>query len=164
MKMVRRSARLENKHFHPYILCIIDMQPTEFYNANIVIKKVMQLIHAAILDQAFIVIAQFKGAGETHPSIRQALSNYPYKAYLWHTKCDKSRPIKAALVSRRILVRQLKVCGVNTEYCVKDTVHGLSRKFYAPIKVIENACNGSDRTVAEAIHKMRTFYRNVEVI
>ena len=71
--MVRRSARLAHKHFHPYILCIIDMQPTEFYNANFVLDNVMQLVHAAVLDQAFIVIAQFKGAGETDTRIREML-------------------------------------------------------------------------------------------
>jgi nicotinamidase-related amidase len=150
---------MNNKH--PYVLCIIDMQPDGFTNSNFIIENVLQLVKQAITNKAFIVIAQFKGCGETHLNIVNEIQNYPYKKYIWHNKNDKSKPIKAALT--RIFVRQMKVCGVNTEYCVKDTVHGLAKKFPIPITVIENACNGTDRTVEEALHKMRTFYRNVNV-
>jgi CheY-like chemotaxis protein len=40
----------------------------------------------------------------------------------------------------------------------------IREKFNIPIKVIEKACNGTDRTIEEALHKMRTFYKNVEVL
>ena len=161
---MRQSIRLSNKHIHPYVLCIIDMQPVGFCNSNLIIQNVLQLVKEAVVDKAFIVIAQFKGCGETHINIINEIQHYPYKKYVWHNKNDKSKPIKEALNSLNIFVRQLKVCGVNTEYCVKDTVHGLAKKFHTPIKVIENACNGTDRIVEEALYKMRTFYRNVEVV
>lgn len=162
---IRRSARLANKHFHPYVLCVIDMQPAGFNNANIIIANVLHLIREAILRKAFIVIAQFKHCGETHPQIISEIADYPHKAYCWHIRNDKSIPIKTLLDARRIFVRQIKVCGVNTEYCVKATVHGLTKKYYIPIKVIENACNGNDYLIlAAALHKMRTAYINVEVI
>jgi nicotinamidase-related amidase len=159
---IRRSIRLSNKHIHPYVLCIIDMQPVGFNNSNLIIKIVLQLVRKAIIDKAFIVIAQFKGCGETHINIITEIQKYPYKEYIWHNKNDKSTPIQEVL--KNIFVRQIKVCGVNTEYCVKDTVHGLAKKFHIPIKVIEKACNGTDRIIEEALHKMRTFYRNVEVL
>jgi hypothetical protein len=161
---IRRSVRLAHKHIHPYVLCIIDMQPVGFGNSNLIIEPVLQLVSEAMLDKAFIVIAQFKGCGETHIHIRAALQTYPYKAYVWHNKNDKSKPIQDVLHRVNVLVRQIKVCGVNTEYCVKDTVHGLAKKFIMPIKVIEKACNGTDRIIEEALHKMRTFYKNVEVL
>ena len=159
---MRKSIRLSNKHIHPYVLCIIDMQPDGFNNSNLIIENVSQLVREAILNKAFIVIAQFKGCGETHINIINEIQKYPYKKYVWHNKNDKSKPIKEIL--KNIFVRQIKVCGVNTEYCVKDTVHGLAKKFYIPIKVIEKACNGTDRTIEDALYKMRTFYRNVNVI
>jgi nicotinamidase-related amidase len=159
---IRRSIRLSNKHIHPYVLCIIDMQPVGFNNSNLIIENVLHLVREAIVNKAFIVIAQFKGSGETHINIINEIQTYPYKKYVWHNKNDKSKPIQEAL--KNIFVRQMKVCGVNTEYCVKDTVHGLAKKFPIPIKVIENACNGTDRIIEEALHKMRTFYRNVEVL
>jgi nicotinamidase-related amidase len=140
------------------------MQPKGFNNSNIIIGNVMNLIRRAILDKAFIVIAQFKKCGETHDHITAELNTYPYKVYLWHNKNDKSKPIKEILIERGILVRQLKVCGVNTEYCIKDTVNGLAKKFNIPIKVIEEACNGTDLGVANAIYKMRTAYSMVEVL
>ena len=161
---LRRSIRLLNKHIHPYVLCIIDMQPVGFSNSNLIIDNVLQLVRQAIIDKAFIVIAQFKGCGNTHTNLITAMQTYPYKEYVWHNKNDKSKPIQEVLYSLNIFVRQIKVCGVNTEYCVKDTVHGLAKKFHIPIKVIEKACNGTDRIIEEALHKMRTFYRNVEVL
>ena len=161
---LRRYIRLYNKHIHPYVLCIIDMQPIGFSNSNLIIENVLQLVREAVVDKAFIVIAQFKGSGETHINITNEIQSYPYKEYVWHNKNDKSKPIQEVLKKRNIFVRQMKVCGVNTEYCVKDTVHGLSKKFHIPIKVIEKACNGTDRIIEEAIHKMRTFYINVEVL
>ena len=161
---MRRSSRLSNKHIHPYVLCIIDMQPVGFNNSNLIIENVVQLVRAAVVDKAFIVIAQFKGCGETHVNIVRAIEKYPYKEYVCHHKNDKSKPIKEALNRHSIFTRQMKVCGVNTEYCVKDTVHGLAKKFYIPIYVIEKACHGTDRIIAEALHKMRTFYRNVKVL
>lgn len=162
MNSKRCSIRLANKHIHPYVLCIIDMQPVGFTNSNLIIENVLDLVREAIVNKAFIVIAQFKGCGETHINIINAIQNYPYKKYIWHNKNDKSKPIQEVL--KNVFVRQMKVCGVNTEYCVKDTVHGLSKKFHIPIKVIEKACNGTDRIIEEALHKMRTFYRNVEVL
>lgn len=162
MNHIRRSIRLSNKHIHPYVLCIIDMQPIGFSNSKLIIENVLQLVREAIVNKAFIVIAQFKGCGETHINIINAIQNYPYKEYIWHNKNDKSKPIQEAL--KNIFVREMKVCGVNTEYCVKDTVHGLAKKFHIPIKVIEKACNGTDRIIEEALHKMRTFYRNVNVL
>jgi len=161
---IRQSIRLSNKHIHPYILCIIDMQPVGFDNSNLIIENVLQLIREAIVNKAFIIIAQFKGCGETNINIINEIQKYPHKKYIWHNKNDKSKPIQEILNSLNIFVRQIKVCGVNTEYCVKDTVHGLAKKFHIPIKVIEEACNGTDRIIEEALHKMRTFYRNVEVL
>ena len=159
---IRNSIRLSNKHIHPYVLCIIDMQPIGFSNSNLIIENVLHLVKEAIVNKAFIVIAQFKGCGETHINIINEIKKYPYKKYVWHNKHDKSKPIQEVL--KPIFVRQIKVCGVNTEYCVKDTVHGLAKKFHIPIKVIEKACNGTDRIIEEALHKMRTFYKNVEVL
>ena len=140
------------------------MQPVGFGNSNFIIENVLQLVREAIVNKAFIVIAQFKGCGETNINIINEIQKYPYKKYVWHNKNDKSRPIQEVLNNLNICVRQIKVCGVNTEYCVKDTVHGLSKKFHIPIKVIEKACNGTDKIIEEALHKMRTFYRNVEVL
>ena len=162
MNQIRRSIRLANKHIHPYVLCIIDMQPIGFTNSNLIIENVLDLVREAMVNKAFIVIAQFKGCGETHINIINEIHNYPYKEYVWHNKNDKSKPIQEAL--KNVFVRQMKVCGVNTEYCVKDTVHGLAKKFPIPIKVIEKACHGTDRIIEEALHKMRTFYKNVEVL
>ena len=162
--MRRRSRRLANKHIHPYVLCIIDMQPIGFNNSNLILDNVLQLVRAAVADKAFIVIAQFKGCGETHITILKAIAKYPHKECIWHHKNDKSKPIQEVLNRHSIFIRQMKVCGVNTEYCVKDTVHGLAKKFHIPIQVIEKACHGTDRSIEEALHKMRTFYRNVQVL
>jgi len=165
MNTYRRSLRQLQKHTFAYVLCIIDMQPNGFRNCNLIILPVLQLVRQAIVDKAFIVIAHYKGCGETHPQIIHELQHYLNKGNVWHNKNDKSKLIQTELLCRQIFVRELRVCGVNTEYCVKDTVHGLAKKYHwINIKVVENACNGTDRVVAEALHIMRTFYKNVAVI
>ena len=50
---IRRSIRLSNKHIHPYVLCIIDMQPIGFGNSNLIIENVLQLVREAIVNKAF---------------------------------------------------------------------------------------------------------------
>ena len=160
----RASLRLAKKHIHPYVLCIIDMQPQGFSNATIVLENVLALVQDAISAKAFVVIAQYKLCGDTHDAIRTALQHYPFAAYVWHNKNDKSPRIRDILQQRRVLVRGFKVCGVNTEYCVFATVKGLSKKYYVSIKVIETACNGTDRSVATALQHMRTMYKNVVVV
>lgn len=161
--MIRRSERLAHLHIHPYVLCIIDMQPVGFENAGFILKEVLELVKEAILEKAFIVVAQFTRCGETHPDIRQELQNYPYHAFIWHNKKDKSNKIREILISRNLFIRKIKVCGINTEYCVKDTVRGLSKKFMVPIQVIEKACNGNEKYAAEALDLMRG-YKHVEVV
>ena len=160
----RRSNRLLNKHIHPYVLCIIDMQPYGFNNVNIIIENVLTLVREAISKKAFVVVAQYKNAGDTHISITNALQTYPHKAYGWHNRNDKSPIIQTILRERHVFVRLIKVCGVNTEYCIWATVNGLAKKYYIPIKVIESACNGTDRIIEVALQHMRTTYKNVEVI
>lgn len=161
---LRQSSRLANKHFHPYVLCIIDMQPESFSNSIIIIKDVVELVREAIAKKAFIIVAHYNRCGETHIDITNELVNYPYKHYVWANINDKSCKIKQALIERKVFTRKIQVCGVNTEYCVWETVNGLARKFHAPIKVIEKACNGTDLTVPIALNHMRTTYKNVEVI
>lgn len=160
---LRRSERLANLHIHPYVLCIIDMQPVGFENSLFILKEVLDLVKEAILEKAFIVVSQFTRCGDTHEEIRQELENYPYKEYLCHKKNNKSNKIREILISRNLFVRKIKVCGVNTEYCVKDTVHGLSKKYRIPIQVIERACNGNEKYAREALDIMKS-YKNVEVI
>ena len=161
---IRRSDRLLNKHMHPYVLCIIDMQPYGFSNSKIIIDNVLTLVREAIIKKAFVVVAQYKNAGNTHISIINALQDYPYKAYGWHNRNDKSPIIQNILREKRVFVRSITICGVNTEYCIWATVNGLARKYYIPIKVIESACNGTDRLIEVALQHMRTTYKHVSVI
>ena len=73
------------------------MQPYEFDNSKLIIENVLQLIKEAIINKAFIVIAQYIGSGTTHIKIINEIYDYPYKAYIWHNKNDKSKPIQNVL-------------------------------------------------------------------
>ena len=51
------------------------MQPVGFGNSNLIIENVLDLVREAVADKAFIVIAQFKGCGETHINIINEIQN-----------------------------------------------------------------------------------------
>jgi hypothetical protein len=60
------------------------MQPFGFSNSNLIIENVLHLVREAILNKAFIVIAQFKGCGETHINIINEIGkkvSYSNKSY-----------------------------------------------------------------------------------
>ena len=120
MNQIRRSSiRLSNKHIHPYILCIIDMQPVGFNNSNLIIENVLQLVREAIVNKAFIVIAQFKGCGETNINIINEIQKYPYKKYVWHNKNDKSKPIQLTPIKQ---YKQIQIINTVNVKILRNTI------------------------------------------
>ena len=106
-------------------------------------------ISKAIDDRAYIIFVEFVSHGMTNKSLVKLTDSYSKTFFLRKTKNDGSKEILNLLRGFKIKPRLVKVCGVNTSYCVRDTVSGLSDrlKVYAPrtkIQVLSRSCNCYD--------------------
>jgi hypothetical protein len=131
---------------YPYVLAIIDMQGHfDAANNTFTIQNVLNLIKHAKKFEAYIIIAQFKSAGPTLKIITDAVKFYPFKSYVTANENDKSKAIFRKLRAQGIHAHTMKICGVNTCYCVYSTIAGLVKlkSFLVNIKLIKNACNCS---------------------
>jgi len=127
----------------PYSLIVVDLQK-EFTAANNIstINACQNLLIQAMEDNATIIFLEFIGCGRTMETIYDLVDNY-YNIYvLKKPSCDGSSYIKKLTASFEIPTMHFKVCGVNTDACVLDTVLGLSHSYPdAVVEVIESACN-----------------------
>src|SRR5574337_1932066 len=123
-----------------YSLIVVDMQ--DYFLASR-LKRVqnncIREIKKAMDDNATIVFVEFDGYGPTIPQLTSLVKNKKYKKS--HTVLknmdDGGQPIHKLLVKRHLPRRNLKVCGVNTQYCVLSTIEGLmSRLKESSIEVV----------------------------
>lgn len=127
-----------------YVLCVIDMQD-EFEVAadSRVGINVQREIQLAISDDAHVLFVEYNGSGDTLPELTRLTKTTSKAHTVIKTGDDGSKAIVAALKEYDIPNHHLKIVGVNTDYCVYRTVHGLRRKlpFYSQIEVIADACD-----------------------
>lgn len=128
-----------------YTLIIIDMQkPFRASQNESVQANVKKAIFKAIKDGAAIMFVEYKGYVKTMPSLTRILSNAKYHRKYTVTKPwdDGSDQIVDALDKNDFPKKKLRICGVNTAYCVYQTVLGLvhNHSMTKNIEVIRDAC------------------------
>lgn len=149
-----------------YSLLVIDMQG--YFKASkqsSVKKNVLKQIELAIQDNAPIVFVEYAGCGSTLPSLKNLPKNNSYsKIYkIKKTADDGSDVIMSTLRSNKLPRKHVRVCGVNTDCCVYETVCGLSRALpKTTIEVVEDAC-GSTHCHKDGIYDMNKLF-NVTII
>lgn len=131
-----------------YSLIIVDMQcffPAA--NGQRVQKSCVREIKKAMRDRATILFVEFSNYGSTIPLLTDLTKNAKYKKAYTITKYmdDGSYEIAEFLNKRHLPKMNLRVCGVNTEYCVNHTVKGLSLRLRnTNIHVVADACDSQD--------------------
>lgn len=129
-------------------LVVIDMQP-HFPATRRVLKPVISEVQRAMKHEVPILIVELHNGhddfGITHEKITEVVEGYPHVRLVHKAYNDGSSEVRKALSQQWGLGEEtsLEVCGVNTEFCVKETVQGLQRKGFADITVLANACAGS---------------------
>ena len=130
----------------PATLVIVDMQPvfTASTNPNTVIAVTHEIV-TAIQKRHAIMIVEYASSGRTHSGFDLLLKGYPHKARISKWGDDGSREVVRALDRREFPKNNLRVCGVNADCCVFETVIGLlSRLRNSKIEVVKKACNSAD--------------------
>lgn len=145
-----------------YTLVVVDMQATfEAANNARVRNKVKQELSKAMERGAAIIFVEYIGQGPTIPSLVKMTDDYNRVYITRKDDDDGSREVKKVIKDNRLPSRDVRVCGVNTDCCVMETVFGISEKIKSvKIKVIAEACN-SDYNHKGGLQEMKRVSRIV---
>jgi nicotinamidase-related amidase len=143
-----------------YSLVVIDMQP-EFDAANKpeTVEACVEEIKRAKEVEAPIIVVEFDSFGDTHETLQAELDGYNKVHYVLKHQDDGSREVINTIANEDLPSETMRVVGVNTDYCVLETVIGLSESGrIGKIQVIEKACN-SNHYHNGGINEMSTLDR-----
>lgn len=112
-----------------YSIVVIDMQNIFLKNVlkidSDIIQKCKRELIKAINDNAQIIFLEFRRHGPTTKELTSLLKEYKYEKYISVSKefDDGSKDLLNVILKNN-LPHNIKVCGVNTDCCVYDTVSG----------------------------------------
>ena len=133
-----------------YTLVVIDMQPL-YTTDNIAISNVTREVRLARQRQNKIIflwipyfnVFQDELFAATYPAILKAVQGYDQNNWNEVTKLirDGSREVFQTCAKKHFPNTRFRVCGVNTDMCVLDTVEGLlAIPTVAAVEVVKDAC------------------------
>jgi nicotinamidase-related amidase len=126
-----------------YTLVVVDMQSSfEAANSKRVRENVKREIQRAMDNKAAIVFVEYVGQGPTIPSLVKPTDDYDRVFIVRKNDDDGSKEVSKVIRDNNLPGKRVKVCGVNTDCCVLETVNGLcSRLRSASFEVVGDACN-----------------------
>lgn len=148
------------------VLCIIDMQPYFSASQNPLTIEACQLeIIKAIKNGYYIFFVEWEGEGATDNRLTSLTESYSKVHFIFKNQDEGSSVIMRKVYDLGIVNSKFKVCGVNTDACVKTTVIGLAEYGRAgrPVEVISKACNTDWGTNYSALAYISTV-NNVKVV
>jgi nicotinamidase-related amidase len=154
------------------VLVIIDLQKS-FYDLegavfNEIRQPVIREINNAIENNSYIFLVTYRCSGRTSRFATNAMKRYNKKHYVTKENDDGSNEINRKINKLNINVDNIIVCGVNTSYCVFDTVYGLNHLNQYMIHVVADACmnccdDGNHDYSLKKMSKMsNVFVRNLQ--
>lgn len=147
------------------ILVLIDMQPHFVASQNLqTIDACREQIRYAIDNKWYIFFVQWIGEGNTDHRLTSVTKGYKFTNLIFKDQNDGAVEIMNSVREIGIVNPKFRVCGVNTDACVLQTVNGLAGygKRGKKVEVVARACH-SDYDHAEGIRKMNNVL-NVTVI
>ena len=129
--------------FRPDCLLVIDMQEG-FDSAKDprTIKNCQQLIRQAIEDEIQIVLMEYENNGYILTQLTDLIKVYPKVTFLSKDEDDGGKIFDQCVSNKKWSFKNIQVCGVNIDACVKDTVRTLVYKHYN-VQVVQKACNAT---------------------
>jgi len=131
-----------------YTLVVVDMQPMFSTSQKLRTKAaVNRLLKKAIKDNAPIIFLEYTRYGRTDPALLATVEGYESVHFRTKHTDDGSEEVHE-VINAHNLPKKIRICGVNTNYCVRATIMGLLDKFpmtgiAESIEVHEKACNSS---------------------
>jgi nicotinamidase-related amidase len=158
-----------------YTLAVIDMQDhflnrfEEMDQSNQrVFDNCKNEIAKAISDNANILFVEYEEYGPTNPELLGLVNDSSYNSFNQIIKIDDngSREIVKAVKKFGLPKKKIKICGINTEYCVYATVKGLLQAMReSKIEVLTDACDSPwDHEVGvEILENLTEGYSNLKI-
>ena len=150
-----------------YTLAIVDMQ--WYFGASrktSVINACKREIKKAMKARAAILFVEYQNCRSTISSFKKMVRDAKYEKFTTVIKDDDdgSDEVMNAIRHMKFPDKRIKVCGVNTCYCVQSTVQGLSRGLTrTKIEVIADACNAPTEVVHNEGLRAMGRLRNVSI-
>jgi nicotinamidase-related amidase len=110
-------------------------------NEDKLIKKVSYLISDAKASGDFVLFLEFCFYKKTTHSLKKLVKGYDKTFTIKKQKDDGSKSIIRVLKKRNISIDSLRVCGINTEWCVLATANGLLNHSKMHLEIIASGCN-----------------------
>lgn len=126
-----------------YTLVVVDMQASfEAANNRRVRENCKRELERAMESGAAILFVEYVGQGPTIPSLVKLTDDYERTFIVRKNDDDGSREVAKVIRDNKLPAKRIKVCGVNTDCCVFETVCGLTNRLStANLEVIGDACN-----------------------
>lgn len=141
-----------------YTLVVVDMQARFGASNHIAVRKnVAREIKDAMNHKAGIIFLEFTNNGPTQPELLDLTMGYKHAHVALKGANDGSKECMTFMRHYDLPSRHFRVVGVNTSYCVRETVTGLTKLYPdAVIDVISDACNcdGSHNGGLSAMSKL----------
>lgn len=141
-----------------YTLVVVDMQ-TYFSAANdkSVLQNCKNEVAKAMDKGAAIIFVEFIGCGRTIPGLVKLTKYYDRVFIVRKDDDDGSREVRKVIKDNKLPANKIKVCGVNTDCCVLETVLGLNTLMKpSKMKVLAYACN-SEYDHTYGLHLLQKF-------
>ena len=132
-----------------YSLIVVDMQDYFYASRGKRVRKAcIREIKQAMQDQATILYVEYspENYGPTIPQLTNITNKAKYKKVYHVSKYDNDggQEVVDFLTKKHLPKMNLRVCGVNTNYCVRATVSGIHHKSpNSNIHVVADACDCS---------------------
>lgn len=128
-----------------YTLVVVDMQDKfPASNGPTIVSNCQREISKAIRDGAGIIFLEYSGYPATKKEIFDLVDGYNLARSTVKCCDDGSLEAQNVINEHNLNKDYIKVCGVNTDYCVRSTVEGLRELYpFAFIEVIADACDSS---------------------
>lgn len=127
----------------PYTLVIIDMQDNFLASRKESVQKdIAKQIKKAMKDRAGIIFVEYLGCGKTYSQLVDLSEDYDRSFTVYKDRDDGSKEVLNCLVDKKLPKSRLRVCGVNTQFCVRSTAVGLRDKLpKSKLQIIAKSCN-----------------------
>lgn len=137
-----------------YTLVVVDMQPFYTKDAS-TIANVLREVEAARQGNCNIIFLwvpylsplQEAAFEPTHRAILDVVKDYDkaHWAEVSKLSADGAYQVLNACRYHGFASKRFRVCGVNTDLCVLDTVNGLLERCDAIVEVVKDACNTTSK-------------------